>query len=66
MSEAVNLFRINQNKKLSSLDAELSVWQDIEFTPSFLPEHKSLQESLLNREPFPSMPQTLKHLSIVY
>ncbi|MDX9801163.1 MAG: hypothetical protein RBT69_07495 [Spirochaetia bacterium] len=66
MSEAVNLFRINQNRKLSSIDTELSVWQEIDLIQSFLPEHKTIQENLITRKPSPSMPQTLKNLSIAY
>jgi len=66
VSDINQAFRINQNRKLSSIYAELSVWQDIESSLSLSPCSESLHECMKTGSSFPARPQTFPKLSIVY
>jgi hypothetical protein len=66
LSDINQAYRINQNRKLTSIYAELSVWQDIESSLSLSPCGESIHECIKTGSSFLSGSQTFPKLSVVY
>ncbi len=66
MTDINQAFRINQNRKLASIEAELSVWQDIESCFSLQPCVKSFHETIKESRSLPMLSESFPKLSVVY